>query len=166
MSGNKYVQELSGGQQEATVSAQLSTDASAVAGNLVALNSDNQVDSSLLPASPSTQNPLILTLTAAVAITQNQLVNVDNVGNVQVADSALNLEANGIALANIDQGASGPILMQVGVVAATFVAAGTHGFLNPTGSISTAPATGLSQKVGLQVGLNLFVMNLESPIFQ
>jgi hypothetical protein len=54
MAGNKYLANNAGQVQEQR-SAQLSTDATAVAGQLVALNSTAQLDFSLIPAIASTQ---------------------------------------------------------------------------------------------------------------
>ncbi len=130
------------------------TGGASKAGQLVALNSAGQIDPTML--SSSLGSPQV-TVTAAVAISAGQLVNLTNNSGVltaQLADCSTGLPAQGFATAAISASTTGTVQLSGLNASVTGLTPAAPLYLSTAGGVSaTAPTTSgyIVQAVGVAV---------------
>ncbi len=125
------------------------------AGQIVALNSSGQLDTTMMPSGVGAD---AITATAGVALSAGNFVNLyNNAGTLQaqLADCSTGLPADGYVLAAVASGSTGTVyLNDQNTSAGTSLTPGLAYFLSTAGAISsTAPTTSgyISQVIGFAI---------------
>lgn len=140
---------------------------SSSAGQIPALNSAGQIDSTMMPSGTGIDS---VAVTASVAISAGNFVNLDNNSgalSMQLADCSTGLQADGYVLAAVAASASGTVYLNDQNTALTGMTPGTTYYLSTAGGISTTPPTTsgyINQVVGKSLSATALQFRTSQPV--
>lgn len=163
---DKYIAIGTSGKREEVEASDTSAGV-ANAGDIVALNSAGELDLSLFPTGIG---PDAKTLTAEVALSAGDFVNINpTTGEVRLADNSNNRPAHGFVLDAVAAAGSVLVYFEGGNTALTGLTAGTPYFLDTAGGVTATPptATGeILQCLGVACDATTINVELDTPILR